>query len=235
MFGFLKKLFGSGRVDEAQEAASKAVEQAVEQASERVSEGVADIKETVATAVDEAQEAVTDMVQDAESTAPVEAAAEAAPAAAPEQPQAPVKMTDYIDRDEFSLPRSANVDRAAELIEAQKGKAGLAKGLRIYEYAMAGALARDIRVDRELLVLASLFVSAGDNAGEAAYAFCIKHGMWDALAEKVKNAIESHGDSSVDDRETQALALGVAAEAAGGNVPYVNAANSAETRSRHAA
>ena len=142
----------------------------------------------------------------------------------------------YIDRDEFMLPRSENVAAALELVKTQQGKPALAKALRIFEYSMAAALGADLRVDRELLALAALFSQTGANAGEAAYAFAIKNGMWDALAERIKSSIDEQATGAQSDcLETRALALGVAAEAAGGNVPYIHVSTSEETRRRHAA
>ncbi len=233
MFGFIKKLFGSKPVEKAQEA----VEGAVDTVSEHVS-GAADKVMEEAGHLKQAAEVELEEIGEAVKPALDEAKAAVARVVSDNDTPPPSDMSNvaYLDRDEFNLPRSKNVDQAVQLIRAQHGKPALAKVLRIFEYGMAGALAYDLRVDRELLALAALFSQAGDNAGEQAYAFAIKHGMWDALAEKIKSAIDDQGQgSSSDCRETRALALGVAAELAAGQVTYIHGATSAETRRYHAA
>lgn len=139
-----------------------------------------------------------------------------------------------VNRDEFNLPRSEVVAKAMQTTEAKHGKKAVGEGLRIYEYSMAAAIAHDWRVDRELLLVASLFVNTGADAADRAKSFAMDAGMWDALAKRIGEFISWQGSAtSADEPETRALSLGVAAEAAGGDVPYVNAATAAETRARN--
>lgn len=140
-----------------------------------------------------------------------------------------------INRDEFNLPRSEVVAKAMAATEARNGKKALAEGLRIFEYSMAAAIAHDWRVDRELLLVASLFVNTGADAADRAKNFAMEAGMWDALAKRIGEFIAWQGSAtSADEPETRALSLGVAAEAAGGDVPYINGATAAETKARNA-
>lgn len=225
------------------EAGTEMVDQAVRQAKDAADAGAqmaTQIQETgqeiVAETVDQAASAVEAAVS---ATAGVVAGATGAAVAGVKtmvsgDVPTPAEPAPFLDRDEFVLPRSENVDQAITHIKAQAGKEGVAMGLRIFEYAIAGASAFDLRVDRELLAIASLFSQTGENAGEQAYAFCIKHGMWEALAEKVKEAIEAHTSGlKAEDLETRALALGVLAESHQGAVPYVHVATAAETARRH--
>lgn len=212
MFGFLKRIFGGG--GKAVEKVTDIGEQAIETAQEAVSNTVEQAKEM--------SEAVPASV-----VAAIKSLGEAA------HPSEPVQ---YIDRDEFDLPRSPLVVKALDVIEQKAGGQAVARGLRVFEYSMASALAFDLRVDRELLALSALFGESGADAATAAKSFCVAEGMWEALAEKVHDAIAARDTGANSDiLETRAIALGVMAEAAKGNVPYINGATVAETLKRHAA
>ena len=223
---------GSQALETTKDAMSASVEAGTQMATQIQETG----QEIVAETVDQAASAVEAAVS---ATAGVVAGATGATIAGVKtmvsgDVPTPAEPAPFLDRDEFVLPRSENVDQAIAHIKAQAGKEGVAMGLRIFEYAIAGASAFDLRVDRELLAIASLFSQTGENAGEQAYAFCIKHGMWEALAEKVKEAIEAHSSGlQAEDLETRALALGVLAENHQGAVPYVHVATAAETARRH--
>ncbi len=229
------------------EATNELGNQALETTKDMVSSSVEASAEMVAQAQEAGQEMITETVDQAagaveaavNATAGVVAGATGAAVAGAKAMVSgdmpiPAEPAAFLDRDEFVLPRSENVDQAMAHIKTLVGQEGFAKGLRIFEYALAGASTFDLRVDRELLAIAAIFSQTGQNAGEQAYAFCIKHGMWDALAEKIKEAIEAHTSGlQADDLETRALALGVLAESHAGAVPYVHSATAAETVRRH--
>lgn len=240
MIGWIKRLFRTETVDLTRKAVSETLDDAketVQDAAGEVTEAVRDQLNAAGDVISDAGEAGDILPEAANSPGSTPPAEDVQAGAAPQNGEPEIeRFAAYIDRDEFNLPRSGNIQKAVEVIKAQHGKPGLERALRVFEYAMAASLAYDLRVDREILALAALFSVSGENAGEQAYAFAIKQGMWDALAEKVKNCIEHQADGSgSDDRETRALALGVAAEAAGGHVPYIHGATSAETKRRHAA
>ena len=215
---------GAQMVDQAADAV-EAVVSATNEAVQQTGEASADMAKAAASALEGAAAGVV-----AGATGVVAQATTMVTGDIPTPPEPAV----FLDRDEFVLPRSENVDQAMAHIKGQTGDSGLATGLRIFEYAVAGASAFNLRVDRELLAIASLFSQTGENAGEQAYAFCIKHGMWDALAEKVKEAVEGRASGlQADDIETRALALGVLAEGHGGAVPYVHSVTAAETTRYH--
>lgn len=141
-----------------------------------------------------------------------------------------------VNRDEFNLPRSELVKKAVSQVEGSFGKPVLVQGLRVYEYAISAALGFDWRVDRELLLIASLFSVTGESAAQRAAQFAKEGGMWEALAERIAEFMT--GAASATDRdepETRALALGLNAEAAGGAVAYINPVTATETKERNAA
>jgi|GEM_PF-6934014 len=249
---------GQEALNTAKEQASSAVETAVENVTETVSETVDHMAEAAVAKVSEV--ANSDIVQEAESVAiaaagavggvsgamteAVTGMAQAAAGAlhddgegglAPTLPPLALKETiDYLDRDHFVIPRSDNVIKAIALIDETVGEKATAKAMRIFEYGVAAGHAYELRVDRELLLLGALLGQLGDGASAKAEAFCVENGMWDGLAKKVAFAIENASNGlSVDDIEVRALALGVAAEAAKGEVDYVHAATAAETRNKH--
>ncbi len=149
---------------------------------------------------------------------------------------APLKMKetiDYLDRDHFVIPRSDLAVKAIALVDESVGNDATARAIRIFEYGVAGAQAHEMRVDREILLLGALLGQLGSDAPSKAEAFCIENGMWDALAKKVAFAIENNEvGTTLNDVEARALALGVAAEVANGEVAYVHAATAAETRNK---
>ena len=177
-------------------------------------------------------EAVTDMVQTA---AGVPNAEIDEGGMVPSLPPLVMKETiDYLDRDNFVVPRSDSVIKAIALVDETVGQDATARALRIFEYGVAASHAYELRVDREILLLGSLLGQLGSEAPKKAEAFCIENGMWDALAKKVAFAIENNETgTTTDDVEARALALGVAAEMANGEVDYVHAATAAETRNRN--
>lgn len=228
MMGMIKKLFGLGA--ETVEQAQDLSQQATLKTKEAVASGVAQVEDVV----DASQEAVSSVSKKAGDV--LDQVKEQVVAVLDDDLPTPPNKVVFIDRDDLSLPLSSSVSKAVELVRGQQGAAGVARGLRVYEYANASAKAFDLRVDHELLALGALFSGFGPNGGEQAYAFCIIQGMWEGLADKVKSAIENLDSGiSSDDLETRALALGAKAEALGGQVPYINGATSAVTRKRHAA
>ncbi len=178
-------------------------------------------------------EAVTDMVQTA-AGAPDAHIEEGG--MVPSLPPLVKKETiDYLDRDHFVVPRSDNVVKAMALVDETVGQDATLRALRIFEYGVAASDAYELRVDREILLLGALLGQLGAEAPAKAEAFCVENGMWDALAKKVAYAIENNETgTTTDDVETRALALGVAAEVANGEVDYVHAATAAETRNKNA-
>lgn len=149
-------------------------------------------------------------------------------------PLALTSPVEYLDRDAFVLPRSNVSEQAMDSIAAEAGDVVLARGIRVFEYGVAASAAYGLRVDRELLLLGALFGETGDDASAKARSFCVEKGMWEALADKVAFAITHRLDgATTDDIEARALALGVQAEAAGGQVDYINGATAAETISRN--
>jgi len=228
MMGMIKKLFGFGA--ETVEQAQDLGQQAALKTKEAVASGVAQVEDVV----DASQETISSVSQRAGDV--IDQVKEQVVAVLDDTLPTPPNKVVYIDRDDLSLPLSNNVSKALELVKGQQGAAGVAHGLRVYEYATASAKAFDLRVDSELLALGALFSGFEDNGGEQAYAFCIIQGMWQGLAEKVKLAIEAQNSGiASEDLETRALALGVKAQALGGQVPYINGATSAVIAQRHSA
>lgn len=225
--------------------ASTRADYVAEQAAEFVEETAASVSDMASDVLSGAREDVAGLSEDASEVGSgiVDAISgdEQSPAAEPQavgQPLSDIQLDgppSFINRDEFTLPRSEIVVKAVAHVEQTFGAPALAKGLRVYEYSLAAAQAYDWRVDRELLLLASLFTDTGADAGARASDFAVKAGMWDALAARIAEIINGAATAqSMDEPETRALSLGLNAEGAGGNVAYINPANAAETCERNA-
>lgn len=222
--------------------ASTRAEYVAEQATEFVEETAAAVSEVAGDVISGAQQEAAEISADVESIS--DGVADAiggdevdAPAAEMGIPVTNLSLDErpkVINRDEFNLPRSEIVAKLMPHMEATYGKAAVAKGLRIYEYAIASSLAFDWRVDRELLLISAMFAETGADAGTRATAFAVDAGMWEALAARIGEAIDGQASAhSLDEPETRALALGLKAEAAGGDAGYINRTTAAETVERN--
>ena len=244
----VKKIFGGGKSEGKQETGAKhetiaetvsdTVDHMAEAAAEKLSEvanaEIVQEAESVAIAAAGAvggvsgqmTEAITDVVQTATGAGD--------DGEAPELPPLSMKDTiDYLDRDHFVLPRSELAKKAIALVDETVGHEATARAIRIFEYGVAGGQAHELRIDREIVLLGALLGQLGSDSPVQAESFCVENGMWPALAEKVAFAINNNETgTTTNDVEARALALGVAAEMANGEVAYVHAATAAETRNR---
>lgn len=223
--------------------ASTRAEYVAEQATEFVEETVATVSEVAGDVISGAQQGAAEISADIESIG--EGVADAVSGDEIEDPvsaEAGIPVANLsleerpkvINRDEFNLPRSEIVSKLMPHMEATYGKAAVAKGLRIYEYAIASSLAFDWRVDRELLLISAMFAGTGADAATKATSFAVDAGMWEALAARIGDAINGQASAhSLDEPETRALALGLKAEAAGGDASYINRTTAAETVERN--
>ena len=241
-FGVIKKIFGGGKPEAKQESIAETVSDTVDHVAETAAEKLSEVAnseivqeaESVAIAAAGAvggvsgqmTEAVTDIVQTATGVAD--------DGEAPQLPPLSMKEPiDYLDRDHFVLPRSDLANKAIALVDKTVGQDATARAIRIFEYGVAGGQAHGLRVDREIVLLGALLGQLGPDSPAKAESFCVENGMWPALAQKVAFAI-NHNETgtTTNDIEARALALGVAAENANGDVAYVHAATAAETRNR---
>lgn len=134
----------------------------------------------------------------------------------------------------FDLPLTATGQGAIDFIRSSVGAAAAERGMRVFEYSLAAGHAHNLRPDRELVLIGSLFSVLGDKGAASAQAFSLERGIWPALAEKVSGAVEAAlQGSKADDPETQALSLGLAAEGKGGDVDYVHSMTAHDIESRH--
>ena len=142
----------------------------------------------------------------------------------------------YVARSIFDLPRSPIGDKALGFIRDKTGKHGAAKGLRVFEYALAGGAAYGLRPDKELMLLGSLFSVLEGEGGTSARQFCLENGMWSSLAEKVSASIESaRTGSGAMDAESKLLSLGLEGERSAGAVDWLNSMTASEISKRHPA
>ncbi len=221
--GILRALFGRSKT---------VAKTAAEGVADDVKDAVQEVGARAGDAVDTAVESVNQVVEQV-SQAPAAVMNKSAPQGAGSGGLGGANVV-HLDRIALSAPQSDRGEKAIEVVRAKGGAGAIAKGLRIYEYALAAGEAYGLRPDKELMLLSSLFSVLGGEGGNAARQFCLDNGMWPALAERVGAVVEGSGDEG-GEAEGKLLALGRDAEQSNGVAEWLHSLTAREIAKRHAA